>query len=59
MTTLKDAIKQKNLDKFIKEREKEQRKTKQKGDKAKFDSTLFSMVSQKKKSTPQTSPENS
>lgn len=51
MTTLKEALKNKKLPQFIKERQAEQ----QQGDKGKFDSTLSSMVGGKKKSVPASS----
>ena len=51
MTTLKDAQKKGDLEKFIKAREKEGSK----GDKKHLDKTISSMASQKKKATRATS----
>ena len=51
MTTLKDAQKKGKLDQFIKEREKETAPA----DRTKFDKTLKSMTSGRKKSKPETS----
>ena len=48
---LKDALKNKKLPQFIKERQAEQKQ----GDRKKFDSTLSSMVGRKRKSVPATS----
>lgn len=49
MTTLKDAQKNSQIEKFIKEQEK----SGSKGDKKRLDKTISSMASQKKKEVPE------
>jgi len=53
MTTLKDAQKKGQLEKFIKEHEGS------KGDKKRLDKAISSMASQKKKATPASSGQDS